>query len=852
MAEDAQQHPRVAPSAPPSAAICRPISRSSRRAQGRRDDAQAQGRRDVTAHRCEGSIGAAGLADRPPQVACLQARRIPGSGRARRRVHPSRMKSAAASQLVNRSARTSRGPRRQAPAPVGHDPAHHQGAGAKARGIGAGNLQIGKPGEAMQRFRKRRPGRQHRPRYGSERDAAAEEEELLADDGVGLRPVARRMPGKPGGLRWNGPVECHPAVQLRAEQPAGQRAARLCVVDMPPIAPFCRLLPLQPGSIKAVDPAQAVKMAGKSAQIAGSCQNLLPASDLRGPDRQALDRRSGGDQQIDDAHGLLRLQRAGAVDEEAARRQHRPPPRAAVPAPVPALRLRRRLSRAMSGWRRMVPVAEQGASRSTRIRRGPGRQEATSAPTVSRGKDSRRRLLGEQAQAGRGTIDGDDAGARRGKLGRLAARSGTEVKDTLARTSPSRVAGSAAAASCTHHAPSVKPGRAETAPACTRRRLPPGSRTAASPLPAGPHRRRFHRQVERRLRQMGLGDRTGRSLAVSGRPAIATASWRIQPRRVLLRQRRFTLPCQPAQDGVDQREYGRRGAAAGPGARSYRPRRAAASAGTGAVPRPAEAGPHRRQPRRAAVRQAAVDQRVDLAQPAQQRCRQLEGEGPIALVEQPLSGAARRRHRRAAGDGQHGVHRVAARRCARQARRPGVPLPDRGRAGRSGEISRHAAKRAHGRDGPPECASAPGPAWSRCVSPVSRSARTRFSVEGWVENRLSMRPAVQRIDDEQMRGRRVALGIVIGDGPCPPLELAAARRRATAAGRRSRRRRGRRQYSRVREMANCTSIAAIGARIMASGCWRSKPDCVVAVAAEEEGRSWRASRSRRRWSRSLS
>ena len=70
-------------------------------------------------------------------------------------------------------------------------------------------------------------------------------------------------------------------------------------------------------------------------------------------------------------------------------------------------------------------------------------------------------------------------------------------------------------------------------------------------------------------------------------------------------------------------------------------------------------------------------------------------------------------------------------------------------------------------------------------------------------------PAGERIDDEQVRGRRVALGVEIGDAPRPPLELAErgdqprGRPVISALARSA-------EYSRVRLTAIWTRMAAIG------------------------------------------
>ena len=84
----------------------------------------------------------------------------------------------------------------------------------------------------------------------------------------------------------------------------------------------------------------------------------------------------------------------------------------------------------------------------------------------------------------------------------------------------------------------------------------------------------------------------------------------------------------------------------------------------------------------------------------------------------------------------------------------------------------------------------------RIPPPISRasscSAAMRFSVAGWVENRLSMRAPGQRVDDEHVRGRRIALGARRSRSACAAVrDLGERRGERHPAGRRSRRPGGR-------------------------------------------------------------
>ena len=112
------------------------------------------------------------------------------------------------------------------------------------------------------------------------------------------------------------------------------------------------------------------------------------------------------------------------------------------------------LAQGTSGWRRMVPVAVQGASSSTASNGARGRHSSASATTISASSDSRPRLrTRNSARSGERSIAVTLA-PRAASCARLAARRGADVEHPPAPDVPSSRAGRAAAASCTHQAPS--------------------------------------------------------------------------------------------------------------------------------------------------------------------------------------------------------------------------------------------------------------------------------------------------------------------------------------------------------------------------------------------------------------
>jgi hypothetical protein len=97
--------------------------------------------------------------------------------------------------------------------------------------------------------------------------------------------------------------------------------------------------------------------------------------------------------------------------------------------------------------------------------------------------------------------------------------------------SPRSRTGSAAAASCTHHAPSAKPGRAETWPASVKRRLPVGSFSAPGMVQVGVARRDVERRARLVRRLDGAQRRLAHGFADGARdPARQAAAAHVRPR----------------------------------------------------------------------------------------------------------------------------------------------------------------------------------------------------------------------------------------------------------------------------------------------------------------------------------
>ena len=214
------------------------------------------------------------------------------------------------------------------------------------------------------------------------------------------------------------------------------------------------------------------------------------------------------------------------------------------------------LSHGTSGCRRIVPVEEHGASRST-ASNGSAVHSSTSAQTNSASSDNRARFprrrssrAGERSTAVRRA----PAAASCAALPPGAAqRSATRSPPTL----PNRRAGKAAAASCTHQAPSANPGSDGDGA------MGDGPHRAGRQHPAvklgGP---RFgvalHCEVESRLMAMGSGDGAGGGLAVVLAPARHQPRRRVENGRVEGREPLRPFTRDAPQYGVDEAGIARR------------------------------------------------------------------------------------------------------------------------------------------------------------------------------------------------------------------------------------------------------------------------------------------------------
>ncbi len=101
-----------------------------------------------------------------------------------------------------------------------------------------------------------------------------------------------------------------------------------------------------------------------------------------------------------------------------------------------------------------MPVDEHGASSRT-ASNGPPRHCGCVGRDDLGGESEARQVLPQPLEPLRRAVDRGDARAGGGELGGLAAGRGAEVGDARPLTSPSNRAGNAAAASCTHQAPSA-------------------------------------------------------------------------------------------------------------------------------------------------------------------------------------------------------------------------------------------------------------------------------------------------------------------------------------------------------------------------------------------------------------
>ncbi len=166
---------------------------------------------------------------------------------------------------------------------------------------------------------------------------------------------------------------------------------------------------------------------------------------------------------VDLLDAFLGLQRADREDQHAARRDHR---RGCIEHLAGSLRAQRSRPAALliqgsSGWRRIVPVAVQGASSRTNGAGVTGRKSRTSLSTTVAVQLHPREIFAQTRAARTGSRSTAVTSApRRHKLHRLAARRGAKIDHGLAAHIAQQTRGqTSAAASCTHHPPSAKPGR---------------------------------------------------------------------------------------------------------------------------------------------------------------------------------------------------------------------------------------------------------------------------------------------------------------------------------------------------------------------------------------------------------
>ena len=326
------------------------------------------------------------------------------------------------------------------------------------------------------------------------------------------------------------------------------------------------------------------------------------------------------------------------------------------------------LCQAMSGWRRIVPVAVQGASSSTRPTGRGGRQSSASATSISASSSRRARFAAQALGPPVRQLDRGHPGAGRGQLRGLAAGRGAQVDH---RAPARRRRAGAPAGRPPRPAPTRRPRRS---PADPRSRRPPAGapycRTAARRRAARAQSSAIglDREIERRLDQMRLGDRARDRLAVGRASSSATASpacsggrrpgcaRRSLPSRATRRSTALTRPLAKRVRAAGQRH--------GLGHGGMR-RRVQEQQLRGAQ---AEQVVHADRLRARA--HEPLEQSVDLAEPAQRGGHQQAGERPIARGRGAPAPGGRRTSRRA------GAPRPApgrARRARSGARSPGGP-----------------------------------------------------------------------------------------------------------------------------------------------------------------------------------
>ena len=248
----------------------------------------------------------------------------------------------------------------------------------------------------------------------------------------------------------------------------------------------------QPGGIEAVESAErwiiVRQMAGQSAQIPLGGQSPA-ARKLRRHDRHAPDGWFVFKQLCNDLLTFFGLQRAGAIDQRPAgfkqcdRLLQQPLLQRGQRADIGFLPQPGHVGMAADG-------AGRGAGRIDQDAVGASPSPCHSAASVSRFRLQRqpRQIFAQPRHAGRRAVDRGDARAGLRQLRGLAAGRGAEIGDGLPSMSPNRRAGSAAAASCTHHCPSEKPGSIVTEPCSKVRTVPVAASRRAGGSPIARHR----------------------------------------------------------------------------------------------------------------------------------------------------------------------------------------------------------------------------------------------------------------------------------------------------------------------------------------------------------------------------
>ena len=221
-------------------------------------------------------------------------------------------------------------------------------------------------------------------------------------------------------------------------------------------------MPLQPGRVEAVEPGHVrigIRADGRAA-CAGrrpASANASSAADLGGRDRPAAQPRIARQQVLDDRRRLPPA-RASRCSRPAARPAWSARPRAragGAAAPRASAMSASRLSQGMSGWRRMVPVDEQGASSSTASNGPACHSRRVGGDGLGRKAEPREVLPQPRRAAASVRSTATTLAPAAASCAVLPPGAAQRSATVLPRTSPSSRAGSAAAASCTHQAPSA-------------------------------------------------------------------------------------------------------------------------------------------------------------------------------------------------------------------------------------------------------------------------------------------------------------------------------------------------------------------------------------------------------------